>query len=96
MSYDPNKHHRRSVRLKGYDYMQVGAYFVTICTQNRECLFGEVVDGEMQVNEFGHVVADCWRWLGNQYPYIVIDGWVVMPNHLHGIIVIMNDECRGG
>ncbi|HZX13311.1 MAG TPA: transposase [Thermodesulfobacteriota bacterium] len=95
-TYDPNKQHRRSIRLKGYDYTQVGAYFVTICTQHRECLFGEVVDGEMQVNEFGQSVADCWQWLGNQYPYIVIDEWVVMPNHLHGIIVIMEDQCRGG
>ncbi|MCI0454365.1 MAG: transposase [Candidatus Dadabacteria bacterium] len=96
MTYDPDKRHRRSIRLKGYDYTHVGAYFVTICTQNRECLFGEVVDGEMQLNETGQVVADCWQWLGKQYPYIVMDEWTVMPNHLHGIIVIVDKECRGG
>lgn len=93
MKFDPQKHHRRSIRLRGYDYAGPGAYFVTICTHQRECLFGEVVGGEMQLNENGRVSMECWHWLFRQYPYIISDAWVIMPNHLHGIIVITND-CR--
>ncbi len=93
--HDPDKHHRRSIRLKEYDYSQPGAYFVTICTRERECLFGEIVDGEMRLNGAGQIMADAWRWLGVQYPYVGLDGSVVMPNHLHGIIVICDDVRRG-
>ena len=60
MPFDPQRHHRRSIRLKGYDYLQAGAYFVTICAQNRECLFGEIVDGEMRLNGQGEIVIACW------------------------------------
>lgn len=67
MTYDPHNHHRRSIRLKGYDYARAGAYFVTICTRNRECLFGEVVDGKLWLNDAGRIVADVWEWLGIQY-----------------------------
>ncbi|MCL6613548.1 MAG: transposase [Firmicutes bacterium] len=89
MGFDPGRHHRRSIRLKGYDYSQPGVYFVTICTQNRECLFGEVVDGVMRLGVYGQIVAETWQWLAAQYSsYITLDEWVVMPNHLHGIIVI--------
>lgn len=95
MQYDPERHHRRSIRLQGYDYTRAGAYFVTICTQNREHLFGEVVTGEMRLNEMGRIVAETWRWLATQYDYVELDEWIVMPNHLHGIIVI-TDNCRGG
>ena len=70
MVYDPQKHQRRSIRLKGYDYSQPGAYFVTICTLNRESLLGEIVEGEMILNEYGQVVAGCWAWLAKQYPYV--------------------------
>jgi len=69
---------RRSMRLKGYDYAQAGAYFVTICTQDRACLFGDVVDGEMRLNEAGWMVANTWEWLGNQYDMITLNwmnGW---------------------
>lgn len=90
----PN-HRRRSIRLHGYDYSQTGAYFVTICTQNRECLFGEIVDGDMRLNETGRIVADSWEWLAEQYDHVSLDEYVVMPNHAHGIIVI-TDDCRGG
>ena len=88
MPYDPEIHHRRSIRLRGYDYSQPGKYSVTICTQNKEHLFGEVVEGEMHRNELGEYVALCWEWLPRQYPYVDLDEWIVMPNHLHGIIVI--------
>ncbi len=89
MTYDPHKHHRRSIRLKGYDYTQAGAYFVTICTQNRECLFGEVVDGEMRLNAAGQMIQSVWNELPAFYPGVDIDEFVVMPNHIHGIIVLV-------
>jgi REP element-mobilizing transposase RayT len=96
MRYDPERHHRRSIRLKGYDYTQAGAYFVTIVTQDRACLFGEIVEGEVQLNPFGEIVAESWRWLAMQYDYVELDEWVIMPNHLHGIIVITDNGSRGG
>lgn len=96
MTFNPDIHHRRSVRLRGYDYAQAGAYFVTICTQNRECLFGEIVDGMMVLNDAGRMVKHSWQWLASQYDYVGLDAWVVMPNHLHGIIVIADGDGRGG
>ncbi|MGL5879545.1 MAG: hypothetical protein ACRC2V_17445, partial [Xenococcaceae cyanobacterium] len=60
MSYNPAKHHRRSIRLKGYDYSKAGAYFITICTCQRQCLFGAITDGEMKLIEFGKIVLECW------------------------------------
>jgi REP element-mobilizing transposase RayT len=68
--FDPTIHHRRPIRLQGYDYSKEGAYFVTVVAYRRECLFGEVMDGEMVLNECGIVVAETWRWLEYQYPYI--------------------------
>ncbi|WP_036199620.1 transposase [Meiothermus ruber] len=94
MKYNPDKHHRRSVRLKGYDYTQAGAYFITICAQNRECLFGDVVDGEMRLNEIGLIVRDEWLKTAILRPSVVLDEYVVMPNHIHGVIII-TDDCRG-
>jgi len=87
--YDPEKHHRRSIRLKGYDYSQAGAYFVTICTQNRACLFGEVVDGEMRINEAGRMVQSVLDEMPTFYPGVEIDAFVVMPNHVHVIVVLV-------
>ncbi|MBC7260656.1 MAG: transposase, partial [Chloroflexi bacterium] len=81
MKYDPDRHHRRSIRLKGYDYSQCGAYFVTICTQDRACLFGEIVDGGMQLNEWGQIVESTWQDLPNHVPHVQLDEFVVMPNH---------------
>jgi putative transposase len=95
MTYDPAKHHRRSIRLKGYDYAQPGAYFVTICVRERECALGDVVDGGMVLNDLGEIVCESWSWLAEQYPYVTLDEWVVMPNHLHGIIIIDDDDGRG-
>ena len=79
---------RRSIRLKGYDYTRDGAYFVTICTRGREHTFGAVVNGEMRPNICGREVARCWPWLAEQYPYVFLDEWIVMPDHTHAIIVI--------
>ncbi len=88
MTYDPRKHHRQSIRLKGYDYAQPGAYFVTICTHRREILFGQVVNGDMQLNEYGRIVEWTWYDLPNHVANITLDAFVVMPNHVHGIIII--------
>lgn len=95
MKFDPQKHHRRSIRLKGYDYSQVGAYFVTFVAWQREVLFGEIVNGEMMLNDFGQIVSEKWQWLETQYPYIELGAWVVMPNHFHGILVIRDDGWGG-
>jgi len=91
----PQRKKRRTIRLRGYDYSQAGAYFVTICTQNRECFFGDIVNGEMRLNSSGECVADKWQWLGHHHDFVELDEWVIMPNHMHGIIVIV-DDCRGG
>jgi REP element-mobilizing transposase RayT len=90
MPYDPQKHHRRSIRLQGYDYTRAGAYFVTLVTHDRACLFGNVVNGVMQLNPWGNIAAQTWEWLATQYPYVDLDAWVIMPNHVHGILVITN------
>jgi len=89
--YDPDRHHRRSIRLKEYDYTQAGAYFVTICAYQWECLFGDVRDGEMVLSEYGRIVQETWDDLPNHYPHVELDAWVVMPNHVHGIIVLAPD-----
>jgi putative transposase len=88
MKYDPEKHHRRSIRLKGFDYSSPGAYFITICVQHRECLFGEIADGTMHLNPAGEMVTHWWVELNQKFPSIQIDPFVVMPNHFHGIIAI--------
>lgn len=90
MKYDPEKHHRRSIRLKEYDYRLAGAYFVTIVAQDRECLFGDIVNGEMQSNDAGQMINQIWQELPNHYPGVDIDLFVVMPNHFHGIIVLLS------
>ena len=94
-SYDPETYDRRSIRLKGYDYSQAGAYFVTLVVRDRSCLFGNVADGAVQLNDAGRLVGDSWEWLAARYPYVTLDEYVVMPNHLHGIIAVAN-QCRGG
>ncbi len=88
MKYDPEKHHRRSIRLKEYDYAQSGAYFVTICTQNRVCLFGTAANGEMELNNAGQIVKSTWEGLPARFPSARLDVFVVMPNHIHGIIIV--------
>ncbi len=90
MPYDPHRHHRRSIRWRGYDYTCPGAYFITVVTWGRECLFGEIVDGEMQMNELGAVAQSCWQEIPAHFPHVQLDAYVVMPNHIHGIIVIMD------
>jgi len=88
MKYDPDKHRRRSIRLQGYDYASEGAYYVTIVTQRRECLFGEVVDGEIGLNAAGQMIEKWWLELGHKFPTVSLGAYVIMPNHFHGTIVI--------
>ncbi len=94
MTGDPERHHRRSIRLKGYDYAQAGAYFVTVCTQDRACIFGDVVDGVMYPNDAGRMVQTVWDELSVFYPDVDTDGFVVMPNHIHGIVVLVGAGPR--
>ena len=95
MTYDPATHNRRSIRLREYDYAQAGAYFVTICTQHRECLFGEIVDGRARLNAPGEVVAAEWSRSARIRREIELDSFVVMPNHVHGIVVIRDVGAHG-
>ena len=87
---------RKSIRLKGYDYSSPGAYFVTICTTAREDLFGRIKLGEMQENEFASIVRACWQALPEHYMNVEMDAFVVMPNHVHGIVVITDKFPRVG
>jgi len=87
MKYNPEKHHRRTIRLQGYDYSQAGAYFVTICTQNRKCLFGEIVNGEMILNDAGRMVTKWYHEIKNKFPDVKHDEFICMPNHIHFIVI---------
>ena len=94
MNIHSNERRRRSIRLKNYDYAQAGAYFVTICAQGRECLMGEVQDGEMLLNDAGRMVAEWWLELPSKFPAVSLDSYVLMPNHLHGILCVeQNVDC---
>ena len=100
MNYDPDKHHRRSIRMRGYDYSQEGVYFVTVCTQDRQCLFGEVVDGEIRLNDAGRIIERWWFELNHKFSTVETDKFVIMPNHFHGVVVIADvpvgaDLCVG-
>jgi len=89
-------HHRRSIRLPGYDYAQAGAYFVTICTHQRECLLGQVHGGAVRLSDYGELVEECWRGLPLHFGHIEVDVHVIMPNHIHGIILILGEAPDGG
>jgi putative transposase len=92
--FDPKKHHRKSIRSQGYDYSQAGAYYVTIVTQGRECLFGEIIDREMYLGEYGEIVQKWWNEIPNHFPNVDLGAFIIMPNHVHGIIFITT-ERRG-
>ena len=89
MTYNPTIHHRRSIRLQGYDYSQAGLYFITICTHDRLPLFGEIVAGEMHLNEWGMVADEEWRKTEHIRSHIVLHEFVIMPNHVHGIVQLV-------
>lgn len=92
MKYEPEIHHRRSIRLKGYDYSQARMYFITICTQDKLHLFGKITNDEMVLNDAGMMIEKWWNELKNKFPNIELDEFIVMPNHFHGIIQIINTD----
>jgi REP element-mobilizing transposase RayT len=92
MDYAQERQRRRSPRLPGYDYARPGGYFITICTFGREPLLGQVVDDDILLNAFGEVVETCWNHLPDHYPHIQLDAFVVMPNHIHGIVFLVDND----
>lgn len=100
MKYNPDKYHRHSIRFPGYDYSLIGSYFITICTDNHNCIFGNITDGVMILNDPGRIVEQCWNTIPSHFPHVELDEWVIMPNHIHGILFItMNvngDGVNGG
>ncbi len=94
VKFDPQKHHHRSIRLPHYDYAQAGAYFVTIVAWHREFLFGEIVHKTMVLSDYGKIAEECWRLIPDHFPHVELGAFVIMPNHVHGIIVI-TDQRRG-
>ena len=90
MKYSPEIHHRRSIRLKGYDYSPAGLYFITLCTQDSLHLFGKIENEKMDLNDSGIMIEKWWNKLKNRFPKIELDEFIVMPNHFHGIIQINN------
>lgn len=95
MPYALHKHHHRSIRRKGFDYANSGCYFITICIQNGECVLGKGVEGEMILNDWGKIVADTLLWLEKQYDHVLLDEWVIMPNHIHVILILHDGDRRG-
>ena len=93
--FDPKIHHRRSIRLRGYDYSQAGGYFVTVVAQNREPFFGQIRKGEMIFNDAGRMVASVWESMPERFPSMELGAYIVMPNHFHAIVII-NDSTIGG
>lgn len=96
------RHGRRSIRLKGYDYTKPGAYFVTLVAVDRTYLFGNIKDGKMELNDFGKIAEMCWHEIPQHFKNVQLDAFVIMPNHIHGIIIINEnddkigaDNCRG-
>jgi len=94
VTYNPEIHRRRSIRLKGYDYSQAGAYFVTVCVKDHACLFGDVEQGGMILNDAGNMVKTWWLSIPDKYKHVELDEYMIMPNHIHGIIKIVGaDQC---
>ena len=92
--YDPKKHHRRSIRLKGYDYSQPGSYFITICIQDREMLLGQIINGEMQLNKAGQMIDKWWQKIPEKFSDIELGEYQIMPNHFHAIVINVGvDPC---
>jgi REP element-mobilizing transposase RayT len=96
MTEDWKEHHRRSIRLPGYDYASAGFYFVTVCVRGGKCLLGKVVDGEMRLNEWGQAAWDCGQGIHEHFPHVALDAFVVMPNHVHAIVALAEREGQVG
>lgn len=93
--YNPKVHHRRSIRLKGYDYSQAGLYFITICCQDMICRFGKIINGEMVLNESGTIAYNEWFKLPDRFPNFELDVFQIMPNHMHGIVSLVGAPLAG-
>ena len=91
VKYNPNDHHRRSIRIPGYDYSSQNMYYVTICVQDRECIFGSIKNNEMILNNIGLIVEEEWNRTTQLRPNVNIDEYVIMPNHIHGILNFVHD-----
>ena len=96
MKYNPQIHHRRSIRLKGYDYSQAGLYFITICVHEKKHLFGNIENGEMILNDAGKIANECWLEIPNHFPNAVLHEHIVMPNHVHGVIQLLKNNDTVG
>lgn len=93
-AFDPKRHHRSSIRLKGYDYSGEGLYFVTICTQERERVLGEIKDGRMVLSGFGEIAKRCWEEIPGHFENVGLDEYIIMPNHVHGVILLQEVPRR--
>ncbi|NUO08167.1 MAG: transposase [Candidatus Brocadia sp.] len=91
MAYDPKIHHRRSIRLKEYDYSRNGAYFITVCVYDKKCIFGKIINESVELTHIGKMVNDFWYEIPNHFKNVILDTFIVMPNHIHGIIIITGD-----
>ena len=96
MNYNPAIHHRRSIRLKGYDYSQAGMYFVTICVQKHICLFGDIIGKQMILNETGKIVENLWFEIPQHFPDAILHEFIAMPNHIHSIIELTHNNATVG
>lgn len=94
MPFNSDRHHRRSIRLAGYDYTQPGAYFITICTHDRRPILAEITKTEHTLTRIGRLVARCWQALPRHFPNIVLDAWVIMPDHMHALVVIQSVDSH--
>ena len=107
MSYSPEIHHRHTIRMKDYDYAQVGIYFITICVKDRVCLFGFAENNQIHLNEAGEITKQCWLAIPQHFPNVLLHEFIIMPNHVHGIIeivesnlhsdptdIILDNDCR--
>ncbi len=94
MVYDPEIHHRKAYRLKGHDYSKTSCYFVTICTQFRKKRFGNIINGEMVLNDAGTMIDEAWRQIPDRFSCVVLDAYQIMPDHIHGIIQIISPKCH--
>ncbi len=88
--FNQSKHNRQSIRLHGYDYSQPGFYFITMVVQDRKCLFGRIINGKMQLNEYGEIADTCWQKIPQIRTNVSLDAHIIMPNHVHGILVLKN------
>lgn len=95
LQYNPKIHHRRSIRLNGYDYSRAGLYFITICCENREHRFGKIENNEMILNDAGEIAEKCWLEIPNHFPNAILHEHIIMPNHIHGIIQLKSDNIVG-